>query len=151
MKTSAQSFPLIIEAHPDTYSGPPFLTLIRFNNKDYINIVDNVMNNELIVYVLDLCPQACEYKANAKEKRIIDVAYDWYETSREKHPISIEFSRRGMCSETSKIIRSFQIDYVSRVIGPLPTFEMGGPFKVKKRKRKPIPNNVEFVNKTRLG
>lgn len=149
MKKINQAFPLINEPHPETYAGPPFLTLIRFNDKDYINIVDNVINNEIVTYVLDLCPKEFDYKPELKEQQLIEIAYDWYEESKASYPISIEFSRRGISVDATKILRRFTVDYVSRVIGPLPRFEMGGPFKVKKRKRKPIPTNVEFINRVR--
>lgn len=149
MKKINQVFPLISEPHPVTYLGPPFLTLIRFNEKDYINIVDNVINSEIVTYVLDLCPKEFDYHSEMREQALIEIAYEWYENSKASYPISIEFSRRGVSIETSKILRRFPVDYVTRVIGPLPQFEMGGPFKVKKRKRKPVPNNVEFINKVR--
>jgi hypothetical protein len=149
MKKINQAFPLINEPHPVTYLGPPFLTLIRFNDKDYINIVDNVINNEIVTYVLDLCPKEFDYKPELREQALIEIAYDWHENSKAQYPISIEFSRRGVSLEASKILRRFTVDYVTRVIGPLPQFEMGGPFKVKKRKRKPVPTNVEFINKVR--
>lgn len=146
MKKINQIFPLITEQHPSTYKGPPFLTLIRFNDKDYINIVDNVINNEIVAYVLDLCPKEFDYRPEIREHALIQIAYEWFETSQKDYPISIEFSRRGINLEASKILRRFQVDYVTRVIGPLPRFEMGGPYKVKKRKRKPIPVGIEFVN-----
>ena len=147
MKKISQAFPLINEPHPATYNGPPFLTLIRFNDKDYINIVDNVINNEIVTYVLDLCPKEFDYKPEFREQALIEVAYDWHDNSKGKYPISIEFSRRGLSLESSKILRRFTVDFVTRVIGPLPQFEMGGPYKVKKRKRKPVPTNVEFINR----
>lgn len=148
MKKINQAFPLINEDHPATYNGPPFLTLIRFNDKDSITIVDNVINNEIVSYVLDLCPKEFSHNPELKEHALIEVAYDWFENSNGAYPISIEFSRRGMSEYTSKILRRFTVDYVTRVIGPLPRFEMGGPTKVKKRKRKSIPKNVEFIDKT---
>jgi hypothetical protein len=149
MKKINQAFPLINEDHPSTYGGPPFLTLVRFNGKDYINIIDNVINNEIVTYVLDLCPKEFDYKPELQEQAFIEVAYEWFETSSAEYPISIEFSRRGISSEASKILRRFPVDFVTRVIGPLPRFEMGGPFKVKKRKRKPIPKDIEFVDNVR--
>ena len=147
MKKINQAFPLINEPHPETYNGPPFLTLIRFNDKDYINIVDNVLNNEIVTYVLDLCPKEFGDRPELREQALIEIAYEWYENPVIAYPISIEFSRRGVGPEASKILRRFPVDYVTRVIGPLPRFEMGGPFKVKKRKRKPVPTNIEFINR----
>jgi hypothetical protein len=150
MKKINQTFPLVSEPHPESYTGPKFLTLIRFNEQDTINIVDNVVNNEIVTYVLDLCPKEFDYKPEAKEQELIEIAYDWFETSSAIYPISIEFSRRGVVVEASKILRRFTVDFVTRVIGPLPRFEMGGPYKVKKRKRKPIPKGIEFLNRVKV-
>ncbi len=147
MKKINQAFPLINEPHPETYSGPAFLTLIRFNDVDYINIVDNVINNEIVSYVLDFCPKEFDYKPELREHALIEIAYEWYTSPKPDYPISIEFSRRGVSVEASKILRRFTVDYVTRVIGPLPRYEMGGPFKTKKRKRKPVPKGVEFIDR----
>ena len=147
MKKVNQAFPLISEPHPITYKGPPFLTLIRFHDKDCITIVDNVINNEIVTYVLDLCPKEFQYKPVEREQALIEIAYDWFDASKAAYPISIEFSRRGVSLEASRILRRFPVDFVTRVIGPLHRFDMGGPYKVKKRKRKPLPKGVEFIDR----
>jgi hypothetical protein len=51
-----------------------------------------------------------------------------------------------MTNEVQGILRAYPIDYVTRVIGPLPQFDMEGPIKVRKRKRKDIPSGVEIIN-----
>jgi hypothetical protein len=137
-----KSIPLVVETYPDDYNGYEFITLIRYNDKNYLNIVDNVINNTIISYVLDYCQPA-----QISEEFIIDIAHEWFLTNKDKHPISIEFSKRGIVLETSKILRCFPIDYVARVIGPLPNYKMGGAYKVRKRKKKPIPIGVEIIEK----
>lgn len=145
MKKFGNKYPLVIEEHPEDYQGYEFITLIRYNDENFLNIVDNICNKQIVTYVLDYCNQV-----NVDEKIIIDIAFDWYANNKKNYPISIEFSKLKISDQTAKILRCFPIDYVSRVIGPLPEYNMGGPLKVKKRKRRPIPKNMEFINKSRL-
>lgn len=137
-----KKFPLVVEDHPDDYDGPEFITLIRYNDESYLNIIDNVSKKYIHCYVIDLCGPE-----HFSEERLIRVAYDWYEHNGDRYPISVEFSKRNLVEETSVIFRSFPIDYVTRVIGPLPNFNMGGPQKVRKRKRKEVPDGIEIVYK----
>ena len=143
MKKYGGKYPLIIEEHPENYNGYDFITLIKYNDTTYLNIVDNVCNKQIITYVLDLCGPS-----NLDEELIINIAQKWAIENKHNYPISIEFSKMKLSEQTSSILRYFPIDYVTRVIGPLPEYNMAGPFKVKKRKRKLIPRNMEFINKS---
>ena len=143
MKNYSGKYPLIVEPHPENYNGYEFITLIRYNDETSLNIIDNVCNKQIITYVLDFCGPV-----NVDEHRIIEVAQDWYSNNRKNYPISVEFSKQKVADDTSKILRYFPIDYVTRVIGPLPEYNMKGPIKIKKRKRKPVPKNIEYINKT---
>jgi hypothetical protein len=143
MKKFGGKYPLLVEAHPENYNGYKFITLIRFADEPVISIVDNVCNKQIVAYVLDYCKPT-----NVDEHLIIEVADDWYNNNRENYPFSIEISKRNMAAEASKILRYFPIDYVSRVIGILPEYSMQGPHKVKKRKRRPIPKGIEYINRS---
>lgn len=137
--------PLVIEPYPENYDGYKFITLIRYNDENYLNLVDNVVNNTIISYVLDLCPPN-----NLNEEKIIDVANYWFNNNKDKYPLSIEYSKNNMGEETSKILRCFPIDYVARVIGPLNMYKMSGTYKIRKRKKKNISKNIEIVKKINL-
>lgn len=132
--------PLIIEPYPEDYQGYKFITLIRYNDENYLNLVDNVINNTIISYVLDLCSPN-----NINEERVIDIANYWFTNNKDKYPLSIEYSKNGMAEETSKILRCFPIDYVARVIGPLTQYKMVGTYKIRKRKKKTLSKNVEII------
>lgn len=142
MKRISKKYPLIVEAHPEDYNGYSFITLIRYNEDNYLTIVDNSNKKFIDCYVLDLCKTA---KVN--EEIVIEVANHWNEKSQNTYPISIEFSKLGLTDFVSRIHRSFSVDYVTRVIGPLPHFSMKGTTKVRKRKRKPLPDGVKVVQK----
>lgn len=141
-KSRQGAAPLIIEGHPTTYTGYPFITLIQYRKSHVLAIVDNSDNQTIKSYVLDLCPPE---KVN--EELIIEVASYWYNNTRTQYPLSIEFSKRGMSGESGKIYRTFNIEFVTRVIGPLPRFEMMEVTRVKRRKRKPISPHVEITKK----
>lgn len=140
-----KKFPLVIEPFPENYTGYKFITLIRYNDQNTLNIVDNVINNMVITYTLDLCGPE-----NVNEELIIDTAYNWFENSKDLYPISIEFSKNGLAAETSKIVRCFPIDYISRVIGPLPEYKMAGVYKIRKRKKREISKSIQIVRKFAL-
>ena len=142
MKKISNKYPLIVEAHPEDYDGYDFITLVRYNDTSHLTIIDNTDAKFINCYVLDLCKTV-----GIREETIIEVAQEWYENSSNDYPISIEFSKRELTGLASKIQRSFSIDYVTRVIGPLPQFSMKGTIKVRKRKRKPLPDGVKIVQK----
>ena len=132
--------PLVIEPYPENYDGYRFITLIRYNDENSLNLIDNVINNSIISYVLDLCSPN-----NINEEKIIDIANFWFNHNKDKYPLSIEFSKNNMAEETAKIIRCYPMDYVARVIGPLNVYKMSGTYKVRKRKKKPLSKNIEII------
>jgi hypothetical protein len=130
---------LIVEPHPETYIGYPFITLIQYKHQHLITIIDNADDKTIKAYVLDLCGPE-----NVDEESIIVATSKWYETNRTNFPISIEFSKLRITTETSKILRTFNIDSVTRVIGPIPRFLMDTAAKIKRRKRRPLPVDIEI-------
>lgn len=131
--------PLIVEKHPENYKGYPFITLIQYKDQDLLVIVDNVDEKNIDAYVLDLCGPT-----GVNEEHIIEVVYPWWNERKDNFPVSFEFSRLGLTPHVSRIYRSFHIEYVTRVIGPLPIFEMNDVIKIRRRKRKPIPVGIEI-------
>lgn len=132
--------PLIIESHPKDYSGYPFITLVQYRKLPMLVIVDNVDDETIKTFVLDLCgPEGVD------QELIFRVALNWYEKDRTNFPISIEFSRMGLIHQTSKIYRALNIEFVSRIIGPVPTYPMNIIKSVKRRRRKLIPIGMEIV------
>lgn len=137
----ANHVPLIIEPHPEDYDGYPFITLIQYRDKHILTVVDNATEKNINAFVLDLCnPEGLN------EEIVITVIAEWYDVSAVKYPLSIEFSKRGIADEMSKIHRSFNLDFVTRVIGPLPKFNMTETKSVKRRRKKNVPSGVEVHN-----
>lgn len=131
------SIPLIIEPHPHDYVGLPFLTLVQFKKQPMLAVIDNIVDGVINAYVLDLCGPE-----NVNEEIVILTAAEWYNENRSNYPISIEFSKRGMTVDMSKIYRSLNAEFVSRIIGPVPKFAMSGHNTIKKRRKRPLPSGV---------
>lgn len=134
--------PLIVENHPKNYDGYPFITLIQYRDQHLLGIIDNTTDKMIKAYILDLCGPS-----QVNEEQVINVASLWYNESKDRYPLSFEFSKMGLSDEVKAIYRSFAVGFVTRVIGPLPKFEMGEVKSVKRRRRKPISSNIEVHNK----
>ena len=134
----ANYIPLIIESHPDDYDGYPFITLLQYRDKHNLTIIDNATNKEIYAYVLDLCTPV-----GLDEKEVVEVAAEWHDASSQKYPLSIEFSKRNISGRMSQIFRSYNIDFVTRIIGPLPKFNVTDVISTKKRRKRPVPAGVQ--------
>lgn len=133
--------PLVIEEHPRDYKGYPFITLVEYRKQHCLVIVDNIDDEQLHAYVLDLCGPE-----NVDEAVLIDIAAQWWEGSRGNFPIAIEFARRGMTPSMSKLYRSYSIDNISRIIGPVSKFPIGTVKSEKRRRRKPLPAGIAITD-----
>lgn len=130
---------LIIEPHPVDYDGFPFITLVQYRKNPMLVIVDNIDDSILRTFVLDLCGPE-----EVSEEMLITIANEWYNNGKALYPISVEFSRRGLTPQTSKIYRALNTEFISRVIGPAPKYPMVNVKSIKRRRRKVVPNNVEI-------
>lgn len=122
--------PLIIESYPSTYTGLPFITLIQHRNHPWLTIVDNTTQQTITAYVLDLCgPERVD------QLEMLEVASEWYEQGRNAlYPLSVEFSRLHMSGHTSRVLRTLNVEFITRVIGPVFTFPMEGTKNVKRKR-----------------
>lgn len=134
MRRSQYSVPLIVEPHPENYEGYKFITLIRYNDENTINVVDNIINKQIHTYVLDLCGPE-----EVNEQEFIEIALNWYAKELHKtYPLSVEMSRLGYSQKANRILRVFPVDYITRIIGPVVEYPMSGYSKCRKRKKRSV-------------
>lgn len=133
----ANHVPLIVEPHPEDYDGYPFITLIQYRDKHLLTVVDNATEKAINAFVLDLCnPEGLN------EEVVITMVAEWYDGHSENYPLSIEFSKKGIAGDMSRIHRTYNIDFVTRVIGPLPKFNMTETKSTRRRRKKQVPNGI---------
>jgi hypothetical protein len=103
-------------------------------------VVDNMNNDTLKSYVLDLCGPEC-----VGEELLLSVVSDWYDHNRHLYPISIEFSRRGIAGQVAKVYRTFNVEFITRIIGPIYKFPINEILSIKRRRRKGLSDGIEMM------
>lgn len=141
MKKTRNQVPLIIEPHPDNYTGYRFLTLIKYNKQKMLTVIDEITDKELHAYVLDFCGPE-----NVDEQIILTAAENAFDEATKRNiPMSVLISRAGLTPILAPIHRTFNLDFITRVIGPVPKMEVEGKPSIRRRKRKDIPDYIEVV------
>lgn len=137
---------LVIEQHPETYTGLKFLSLVKFQDDYLLCVIDNIDEKTLRTFVLDYCTGA-----GINESEFILLVNEWWESvDYRKLPLSIFLSKRGYAEHSSKIFREFDISNVVRIVGPVSYYEMKEIDLVRKRKRSKKKNNKSNTNNFRL-
>jgi hypothetical protein len=135
--------PLVVEPHPQGYTGLPYVTLVCYREKEVLTIIDNCTDKYIKAYILDLCgPEDVDQTA------MLQVAEHWYDNERDARPLSFTMSIHGVAQEGNKILRTYNTEYVTRVIGPMFRYPMNEVVSVKRRKRKHLPADIEIVTKS---
>jgi hypothetical protein len=115
-----------------------YLSVIEYKLENYLTIIDNISDNEITAFVLDYAEQE---GINIKE--FLSIANLWYYKNSNKHPFSVEIAKHDLTHKIGKIIKTFDISFVSRVIG-CPFFFNMATKKIKRRRVIPIPECVEI-------
>lgn len=145
-KPKATPLPLLVEDHPKLYSGFPFLTFIQFRTEHVLAVVDNVHDNQIQCYVLDYCgPEGID------EMKFMEVVDNWHKNERDLYPLSIALSRANLETHFNKIHRTYHLEFITRIVGPLYTFPIDEVKVTRRRRRKPIPASIKVRRVVKLS
>lgn len=131
--------PLIIEHYMDT-TNLCFVSLIEYKREQYLGIIDNITDTELSAFIL----------SHAKPEVIgandfIRFAIRWFYKSSGKYPLSFEFAKLGLSNKIQPLYKTFDLNYVSRVVGKPFIFEnLNAGTKIKRRRVVQVPEYVEI-------
>lgn len=135
------TIPLLIEKHPDDYTGLPFLTLIRYNNTEFLAVVDNITEGELRLYHVEECSQ---YGIDVTT--FLKHVLDWH-NDHQSIPLSVYLSSSSLTPSYGQIYKSFNVEFISRIIGPIPKYKLRTQSTTRKRKRKSPQENSKYTIK----
>lgn len=145
-KPKATPLPLLVEDHPKLYSGFPFLTFIQFRTEHVLAVVDNVHDNQIQCYVLDYCgPEGID------EMKFMEVVDNWHKNERDLYPLSIALSRAHLETHFNKIHRTYHLEFITRIVGPLYTYPIDEVKVTRRRRRKPIPASIKVRRVVKLS
>lgn len=130
--------PLVFEELQDD-SNLIYLTLIEFKKIKYLTVIENIVDDEIQAYILDnLSAEGID------QDWFLSVATRWYYASSERYPLSFEFAKIGKGDVVKKILKTYNINSISRVIGKLFRFPLNEKPKIKRRKVVVIPETIEI-------
>jgi len=132
--------PLIVEPHPENYTGYPFITLIQYRDNHTLLIIDQRSPKTIEGFVLDLCGPT-----GTDEELLINTASEWFEHHQTDYPVSFYFSQQGLSSLFAPVYRVYPVEFVTRVIGPMPAFGAVVPPAIKRRRRKHLSSSIQIV------
>ena len=135
----AKKIPPLILENLDSDQNHAYLTLIIYKKQKYLVVVDNVGNEEISAFVLDMAEAE-----GIDVKWFLSVCNLWFYSSSEKYPLSFEFAKTGHLNTVKKIIRTFNTNSVSRIVGRIFMYNIQNKPKVKRRKIIPVPEYVEI-------
>jgi hypothetical protein len=135
----AKKIPPLILENLDSDQNHAYLTLIIYKKQKYLVIVDNIVNEEISAFVLDLAEAE-----GIDIQWFLSVCNLWFYSASEKYPLSFEFAKTGQLNTVKKIIRTFNINSVSRIVGRIFMYNIQNKPKVKRRKIIPVPEYIEI-------
>lgn len=139
MASKNKTSSLIIESHPEEYDGYPFITLIKYRQKVLLTVIDNISDDSIKAFIIDYCGSE-----DVNEEEFIEAVREWHETNKDV-PVSINFSQRGIMYKFSKLYRTMNVEYVTRVIGPICKFNMNTTLSVRRKRRKQIQPSIQII------
>ena len=115
-----------------------FLALLEYKREQYLVIVDNITPTEIGAYVMDYADQE-----SIPVNEFLSIVTRWFYGNSERHPLSVEIARHGLTERIAPIYRTFDAQFVSRIIGNAFTYSKMNASKVRRRRVVPIPAGVE--------
>lgn len=134
--------PLVFEELQDN-SNYIFLTLIEYKKVKYLTVIENVVDDEIQAYVLDLLSAE-----EIDHDWFLSVATRWFYSASDRYPLSFEFAKLGKGDVVKKVVKTFNISSISRLIGKLFTYQINSKPKIKRRKVNQINEAIEIKFKT---
>jgi len=137
----AKAPPLIFESLEEP-QNLQFLTLIEYKRVKYLTVIENVVEDDIQAYVLDQL--AAE---GVNQDWFLSVATIWFYGASDRYPLSFEFAKLGQSDVARKILKTFNLNSTSRVIGKLFTYPINAKPKIKRRKVNFTPETNDIVFK----
>lgn len=130
----------------DSTANLGYLAMLEYKRQTYLCVIDNISPTEIGAYVLDYAEQE-----NIPVDNFLSVVTRWYYSKSENHPLSVEISRNGLTNILAPIYKTFDVHYVSRIVGNAFTFDAMNKSKVRRRRVVAIPEGVAIKLKKSTG
>ncbi|MEM2159487.1 MAG: hypothetical protein QXN55_00880 [Candidatus Nitrosotenuis sp.] len=113
------------------------LSLIEYKRENFLTVIDNITTSEIGAYVLDYAAQS-----NVDIQQFMRIVNVWFYKSSSSYPISIEIAKLGLTGILANMYRSFDVNFVARVLGNPFKYDLSQPKRVKRRRVIPIQEGI---------
>lgn len=135
---SKRKIPTLIIEHVSDRGNLHLLSMLEHRRDRYIVIVDNIDSENITAYVLDYAQQE-----GVDLSAFIQIAEEWLQKSNGEYPLSFELSRLGLTEATRRIYKTFDLAYVTRLVGRAFERDLTTPTRVRRRRATRVPTGVE--------
>lgn len=135
---SKRKIPTLIIEHVSDRGNLHLLSLLEHRRDRYLVIVDNIDDENITAYVLDYAQQE-----GVDLRTFIGIAEEWLERSKGEYPLSFELSRLGLTEVARRIYKTFDLAYVTRLVGRSFQYDLTTPIRVRRRRASRVPAGVE--------
>jgi hypothetical protein len=139
---SKRKIPTLIIEHVSDRGNLHLLSLLEHRRDRYLVIVDNIDEENITAYVLDYAQQE-----GVDLRTFITIAEEWLARSNGEYPLSFELSRLGLTEAARRIYKTFDLAYVTRLVGRSFSFDLTTPIRVRRRRASRVPAGVEVKPK----
>ena len=116
-----------------------YLSLLEFRRQTYLCVIDNLGQEEITAYVLDLAePAGVDLPA------FLSFTTHWFYGRSDILPLSVALAQAGLTEAVAPLFRSFDTAYVSRIIGQTFVFNALKKAKVRRRRVIPLQEGIEI-------
>jgi hypothetical protein len=136
---SKRKIPSLIIEHVSDVGNLYCLSMLEHRRERYLVIVDNIDDEMITAYVLDHAQQE-----GIDLPAFIGVVERWLEHGATEYPLSFELSRLGLTSVTRRIYKTFDLAYVTRLVGRSFEYDLTTPVRVRRRRASRVPAGIEI-------
>ena len=136
---SKRKIPTLIIENVSDEGNLHMLSMLEHRRDRYLVIVDNVSSDQITAYVLDYAQQE-----DVDLLIFIGIAEEWLKKSSGEYPLSFELSRLGLTAIARRIYKTFDLAYVTRLVGRGFSFDLTTPTRVRRRRASRVPAGVEI-------
>jgi len=119
-------------------SNYQYLMLIEYKKVKYLTVIENLVEDEIQAYVLD------QLSAEGIDQDwFLSTATKWFYSASDRHPLSFEFTKLGKGDVVKKVLKTFNVNSVSRLIGKIFVYPINDKPRVKRRRVIQLPETAD--------
>lgn len=134
--------PLALEFKQDA-TTLHYLSLLEYRRDTFLVVIDNITEAEITAFSLDHAAQSGIEIAD-----FLSICNFWLYHGSGKYPLSLEIAKMGLSQKLAPMLKVYDTNNVSRIIGVPFQFQLQSiKPKIKRRRVVPIQSGVEIVIK----